>query len=391
MSTDFFDNEIKQHLIPVQIPNRENWLWDIRQIQDNVTGRIDASVANTFLFEATQLLFNSILLFEQGLFDCAYYSLRQAIELSTTMVYLSDMPREIQKRKLKDWNTDKNFPFQSQMLRELKEKGSVFSDMKQKMPLFFSELYKTYSSLNKLVHKQGIHRFYRYKHFYSPDKTKHLNDFLFYLEKTIGIIAMMRLSIDPFPILLLDDEIYHRIFETLSDGYSQKFIDKYMGASTINEYKQTELFQGAYQHIMKLEKRTPCVSDIVWNQFIDMQREKEIRKQFHLMSQTDQIAVYLAFMCKTTTRVYVFGGLRRYHTSLLPSDTVFDIYSSAEFDKYFKALNKYNQSFHHLYLSAFQYEDNDFLVEHLQPISEQCISEINKDFSIKSSDASKSF
>lgn len=37
--------------------------------------------------EAEQQLINAIELYELGYFDCAYYSLRSAIDLSTTMVF----------------------------------------------------------------------------------------------------------------------------------------------------------------------------------------------------------------------------------------------------------------------------------------------------------------
>ena len=380
MSKTIFDDIIKQHLEPVQIPNRENFIWDIQRIQNSVTGRINVSIANSFILESANLLFNAILTFEQGLFDCAYYSLRQAIELSTTMVYLSDMPQEIRTKKLKDWNADENFPNQNNMIEELKQKGNVLSDMKQKMPQFFSNLRDIYRTLNKLVHKQGMHRFYRYNFFHPVEKTQQLNNFISYLEQTIGIVSIMRLSIDPFPVLLLDEEIYHRIFETITDSYPQEFIDKYIGNETIKEYKQTDLFKGTYQSIMKLEKRDPCVSDIVWNQFIDFKQDEKINQQLHLISAIDQIAVYLAFACQTTTRVYTFLGIREYFTPLLPSDMDFNIgiRSSAEFNKYANSPDKYNQPFDRFYISAFKHRDDDFLVEHLKPLSQQDIDKINK-------------
>ena len=380
MSKPFFEEVIRQHLISSQIPNKEELFWDIHHIQHNITGRADVFIANNFILESSQMLLNSIILFEQGFFDCAYYSLRQAIELSTTMTYLSDMPIEIQKRKLRDWNNEDNFPLQSQMLKELKEKGNIFSDMKQKMPHFFEKLHNNYTKLNKLVHKQGKDKFYRNKFIYNFDKTKHIEEFLSYLKQTIGIVAVMRLAIDPFPILLSDEEIYHRSFKSLSEAYPDDFIDKYIGNDTVNEYKQTKLFQETYRHIMTFEKRSSCVSDIVWNQFIDLNQKEEILKQLHLVSTIDKIVIYLAFMCRTTTKIYTLGGLCWYYTSLVASNLLCDnsINSSAEFDKYCKSSVKYNQHFNNMYLSAFQYHDNDFLVEHFTPLLEKEIRKINQ-------------
>lgn len=380
MSKTFFEEATRQHLISSQIPNREKLFWDIQNVQHNITGRADVFIANNFILESSQMLLNSIILFEQGLFDCAYYSLRQAIELSTTMIYLSDMPIEIQKRKLRDWNNEGNFPLQSQMLKELKEKGDIFSDMKQKMPHFFEKLHNTYTKLNKLVHKQGKDKFYRNKFIYNFNNAKHIDEFLSYLKQTISIVAVLRLAIDPFPILLSDEEIYHRSFKSLSEAYPNEFIDKYIGDDIVNEYKQTKLFQEAYSHIMTFEKRSPCVSNIFWNQFIDLEQKEQILKQFHLVTTIDQIAIYLAFMCKTTIEIYALGGLWRYFTSLASSDLLCNhsINSSTEFDKYYNSSIKYNQPFHNLYLSAFQYHDNDFLVEHSDPLSQEEIHKINQ-------------
>lgn len=379
MSENLLENLMKQYLIQTQIPNKNDLLFDILEIQNNMTGRIGSSVANSFILESSQLLVNSIFLFERGFFDCAYYSLRQALELSTTMVYLSDMPVETRKQKLKDWNNNKDFPMQSPMLNELKEKGYIFSDMKQKMPRFFKELYDVSRKLNKIVHKQGYRQFYRYRTFHILDEKQNIDDFLFFLRKAIGIVAVMRLSIDPFPILLLDDEIYHRSFESISDAYSKEFISKYIEKNTVEEYKQTKLFQETYNHIMKSEKRDACVYDIVWNQYINLQQQEKILKQIYLISEVDQIAVLLAFMCKNTLSIHTYGGLRFYITSLTSQDSIINnVRSSSDFDNYCNSSVKYNQPFHNSYLSVFKYKDEDFVVIHLTPISEQELNYINE-------------
>lgn len=44
---------------------------------------MDTPYANTFIMESVKLAVNAILLFEMGYFDCAYYSLRQSIEVAT--------------------------------------------------------------------------------------------------------------------------------------------------------------------------------------------------------------------------------------------------------------------------------------------------------------------
>ena len=63
----------------------------MQNIEHSWSGRMDiGGIGNTFIVEAEQQLVNAIELFEIGYFDCAYFSLRSAIDLSTTMVYLAD-------------------------------------------------------------------------------------------------------------------------------------------------------------------------------------------------------------------------------------------------------------------------------------------------------------
>lgn len=99
------NENIKRH----EIPNVEDYFLDLMNIEHSFSGRMDIPLANTFIMEAVQLVVNSISLFELGYFDGAYYSLKEAIEISTTIVYLSDMPDEERKEKMEDWKTLKIF------------------------------------------------------------------------------------------------------------------------------------------------------------------------------------------------------------------------------------------------------------------------------------------
>ena len=94
MNNSYFDLRKKENIRPIELQNKEQLYLDLLKIEHSWSGRIDTNIGNTFVMEAEQLLVNSIELFEQGYFDCAYYSLRSAVELSTVMVFLTDMPYE---------------------------------------------------------------------------------------------------------------------------------------------------------------------------------------------------------------------------------------------------------------------------------------------------------
>ena len=137
--TDFYISWRKnQNIKPITLPNKEKYYSDLLNIEHSWSGRMDTNVCNTFIMEAEQQLVNAIELFEMGYFDCAYYSLRSAVDVSTTMVFLSDMPYEERGKYLNAWKDTKDFPMQGQIVKQLSQQGNVFADMTEKMPEFFS-------------------------------------------------------------------------------------------------------------------------------------------------------------------------------------------------------------------------------------------------------------
>lgn len=81
------------------LPKASDYFWDIENITWAQTGLIDAFGANRFFDEASQMIANSIFLFQKGFFDAAFYSLRQSIEISIGTLYLTANPE-----KMKEWN-----------------------------------------------------------------------------------------------------------------------------------------------------------------------------------------------------------------------------------------------------------------------------------------------
>ena len=102
MNFKYSEYKENQNIVPILVPNKEEYYRDLMNIENSWTGRVDAFIANTFVLEAVQLIINSIALFEKGYFDCAYYALRQSLETSTTMVYLTESDDEHREKILKD-------------------------------------------------------------------------------------------------------------------------------------------------------------------------------------------------------------------------------------------------------------------------------------------------
>jgi len=76
MMSDFYTEWCRQENIrPLPLPNKEKYYFDLLNIERSWSGRIGVAMVNAFIMEADQQLINAIELFEQGYFDCAYYSL----------------------------------------------------------------------------------------------------------------------------------------------------------------------------------------------------------------------------------------------------------------------------------------------------------------------------
>lgn len=314
---NYCEERAKKYLKKVEVKNKEEYFFDLLNIEHSFSGRTDIFKYNYFILEAVELIVNSIELFEQGYFDCAYYSLRQAIEISTTIVYLSDISQEKREQKYEDWKDTKRFPMQSQMLQELYKNGNVISDMKEKMQSFFIEIDNINKKINKYVHKQGVQHFYISRnHIINKDRDDaiFINNFEYFLKKVIGIVSVMRLSIDPYPILLMDKEILYRYFDSMTAPYSELFVEKYIDKIIIEEYKQTNIYKEAYNRHITDEKLNWATYEIVTCKYIDTSKKEEILKQLHLLDFCDRYASYIAFSCEKVIRIYSDIIMFIYHT-----------------------------------------------------------------------------
>lgn len=374
-----------EYIKKYQIPNIDKYFVDLENIEHTFSGRMDVQLANTFIIESVQLIINSISLFEQGYFDVAYYSLRQSIEISTTIVYLADMPDDERKQKMEDWKNTKEFPMQGQMLNQLYQYGMVISDMKIKMADFFDEIKSISKKINKYVHKQGLSNFYvsRNHPFNSHKNDKiFISSYIYFLEKTIGIIAIMRLAIDPYPVLLMDQDILLRCFDSMTEAYSDEFVNKYIQENTINDYKKTEMYINHYNGHIQEEKKNIAVFEIMKFQVIDTTKEEEILSQIYLLNKIDTIATYIAFSSDKVIKVYAYGGIQMYFTDRKTNRQKMS-WGGMEFLNFEKNCNQYNQEYDEVFISVFKYKISDekeetFFVEHNEILNDKDIQIISK-------------
>lgn len=320
MVNNYEKNLLERYLKPVEIENKEFYYSLIYEISESLTSGIIVDIfhsnkINMIITEACQSLANSIRLYELGYFDDAYYSMRSAIELATIMLDVGDNEYEKMVNNMNLFSNKEYRNFRASTLRYLKENGIEFRDVANKMPNFVNEINNTCIKLNSFVHKTGFDNFYGIRNYYNENfHKKQLDDFENNLISSIRIVAIMRLVIDPFPLLLADEEIYYRSPNIMTYPFNEKLLEV-MGEESIAEFKNTDVYKSYEEELMKLEKRNQEVNNIVMADYIDLDNLENIYLQKHLLNHHELKYVDIASCSEKIILIISDNGFSRYSTS----------------------------------------------------------------------------
>lgn len=370
----YIANKENQNLVPTSLPGKDEYYRDLNNIEWGMTGRMDAMFANQFFLEAVQLIINAITLFEKGYFDCAFYSLRQSLEISTTTVYLADDTDENRKIEMAKWSQQGKFPMHQQMVDALVKRKSDFADIKEKMSVFFAEVDAAKRKMNKYVHKQGLTTFYSYRGGDLAKKSStRLYDFQSFLNMSIGAVAIYRLSIDPLPVLLLDEDIYKRTGQFMTEVFDTDFINKYIGEDHFATYKQSNIYKGYYDSLIVNEEMIPSVLNLVKDDYIERGKCEEILSQVHLLGKDQRVAVAMASMLSNLVKVYTSEGYHWFWTDIA-SVRKSGNFSTADFNVCKGKAPVFNLPFHDVFISAVKILNDEYFLEHNYHLTEQEIA-----------------
>lgn len=320
MVSDYEDILQKRYLKPINIENKEYYYSLIYEISESLTSGIivdlfHSNKINMIITESGQSLANSIKLYELGYFDNAYYSMRSAIELATIMLDVGDNEYEKMINNMNLFSTQEYRNFRANTLTYLKNNGVEFSDVSHKMPNFVNEINNTCKNLNKIIHKTGFDNFYGIRESYDGNfHKKQLKDFENNLISSIKIVALMRLVIDPFPLLLADEEIYYRSPNILTYPFNENLIGL-IGDEYISEFKNTELYKSYEKELMNFEKRNQDVNNVVMANYIDLNHLENIYLQKHLLDNHELKYVNIASCSEKIILIISDNGFSRYNTS----------------------------------------------------------------------------
>lgn len=354
----------KQDIYPIEIKNKSQYYSLINELSNSFTSRVildlrTSSLINIFIMESGKMLSNSIKLYELGYFDSSYYSMRTAIELSTIMLDLSDNKDEIIKKNISDFRNQEYRKMRKSIIDELKKNGLDFKDIKNKMPNFLKEIEVTTRKLNKVVHKTGFSNFYTIRNNQMKKKfyESKLKEFEEDLKKTIKIVAIMRLIVDPLPLILSDENLSYRCSNFCTFSFSDMMLNEIIGIKTINNFKKTNLYKMFEKEILTQEKRNEATNDVVLYEYINLNKLNDIYSQKHLLSETNLKFVNLSSCSDKIIKLITDNGFTRYSTSSLKSET--NICNPLDYEELINLTEQFNIKYHNIYLSILTKEETD--------------------------------
>lgn len=391
---------LKSYVKPIKIENIDEYYSLIQEISLSDTSRIFAenlshsAHINMLIKEISILLANSLRLYEMGYFDNAYYSLRSANELATVMLDLSDKEDSEIQNNFEDFRQGKYDKMRGKIIYELSNEGIFFKEVIDKMPNFKKDISKLLSEINNVVHSNGMENFYyfRFQNFDENIHYKKLEEFKGHFRDSIKILAIMRLIVDPLPLLITDDEIYYRCPQIIFFPFRDKMLSV-IGQESIDEFKQTDTYKSMEEQILSLEKRNPAVNDFLIHKVIDLDKIEDTYSQKHLISENE---LKILDVCSCTNKIIEINygnGSYIFFTSL-KSDG--NIYNCLDIDELIKINDYYNISHKGIYVSVMNIKGNNridilknsynivyiFHEEKLENSEIKCIEKILTDFSI---------
>lgn len=299
-----------------QLPQRRELLLYLNNMM-LTTGRSDAFFCNAFLAEAIQLIQNSIFLYEDGYFECAFYSLRESYEIFGTMLYV-----ENGEDKLSDWKKKKWIPSASDIRKDMSNRKTKdfiegYKEIRECLKNYFSKYEKLINKSNKIIHKQGYDTFYTYRMQKKFDIRKEQKLFLNILKYSIGMGILLLAVLDPISIALADDKIERKIpYDLVTEAFDYSYFEKILGQKDIfPKILKTKFYKKFVSQFQDKEEMNEGIYNVIRNYFWNVARLEEIQKQKDMLSSIQlyeleilksgikAAAFYYAdsFICETTS------------------------------------------------------------------------------------------
>lgn len=378
------------------IPNKDELLQYIHRSVP-LTGRSDILYCNPFLNEANKLLENAIFLYEDGYFDCAFYSIRQASELLDTMLYITHKNEET----MKYWKDKERFPSDSKMRTELggkpqkgkkkeKEDGNAknkpheaYAEIKALLKDYFKKHTALKDQANKVIHKQGFDTFYiiRNNPICSRQSSvdEELEFFLKFLKYTIGISKIINIILDPMSLVLADENVSNKIYEDsitepVDVGYFEEYLDM---PDVISRIKSSHYYQEFIKQFKNKDDMNSAVCNVIRGRYWDIKSLDIIELQSNMLNEYE----YCMFeILKLSIRVVFFylTGVFGFYITSINNDYQMYGFREAEFQSILNENVQFNNRYKNSYISFINIKDRVLYFEHNELLNNNEIDALKK-------------
>lgn len=237
-------------LVKRRLPEHDELLSALRALSPT-TGNLNEMFCNMFFSESVELLKHAFFLYEDGYFDCAFYSLRQSIENMNNML-LSAVDAD----KYELWKEKGRFPTDKAVKDLLSRQNDAYNEIKTVIPEFFEQYDELLKKANKYIHKQGFDTFYVSNNISNfTDQEERTNLFLSFLKYAIGMMLIMNIALDPLSLALSDYEVDSHIpFDPMTEPIPIGIFEKYLSLDIIEKIKTTDHYTALKDYFLNMEE-----------------------------------------------------------------------------------------------------------------------------------------
>lgn len=364
------EEQDRKLLTKCSLPEHYELLGTLRSLIPT-TGNINELFCNMFLAESVELLKHAFYLYEDGYFDCAFYSVRQSIENINNMLFST-----IDSDNYKLWRDKARFPSDKMVKEQLNQKNDGYNEIKTAIPDFFAKYDDLLKQANKYIHKQGFDTFYTYKYSVSPQNIEErTNLFVSFLKYGIGMMLIMNIVLDPLSLALSDPEVDSHIpFDPMTEAIPINVFEEYLSIDIIERIKNTDYYSSLREHFLSLEELNHATYAVLRYDYFDVNRLDEIESQIKQLNLSQALMFCILKSGIQATHFYWDNSIFGYSTSYEPSVHLRE-YRSDQFDDYLKVLAP-NYQWQGMYISGFKALDSYLIVQHNDPLTDDEIATI---------------
>lgn len=360
----------RQLLSKCILPEHDELLGTLRSLIPT-TGNLTELFCNMFLRESVEMLKHAFFLYEEGYFDCAFYSVRQSIENINNMLLSA-----LDSNKYKLWKDKARFPSDKVVKKQLNQQNEAYNEIKTTIPEFFEKYDNLLKQANKFIHKQGFDTFYTYKYSLTTKDTEERTTlFVSFLKYGIGMMLIMNIVLDPLSLALSDAEVDSHIpFDPMTEAIPLYVFEEYLTIDIIEKIKNTSHYSSIKEYFLSLDELNPATYAVLRYDHFDVDKLDDIESQIKQLNIAETLMFCILKIGIKATHFYYDSSIMGYSTSFEPIVHL-SSFSSNQFNDYLKNKTP-NYPWRGMYITGFNVFDTYLIVQHNTPFSNDEISAI---------------